>query len=133
MMAPRREPPDGERLRSEALQRLRDGRPSVEQMPERDVKALLHELEIHHVELQVQNEELSRAQQQLAEARDEYRDLYEYAPAGYLTLDPEGRIVQANLAATRLFGVERIGVPPGSIRHRVAVPARGRWVLPGAV
>ncbi|MBN1234457.1 MAG: PAS domain S-box protein [Methanotrichaceae archaeon] len=60
-----------------------------------------------HVELQLQNEELQRITAELAASKDKYRDLYEFAPIGYLTVEPSGQIREANLAAAALLGTER--------------------------
>jgi PAS domain S-box-containing protein len=94
-------------LRRRATARLRRRHSSLSDMPAEDVQALVHELEIHRVELEVQNEDLRRAQGELAEVRDRYVDLYEFAPVGYLTLDTRGVVGEANLAAARLCGHER--------------------------
>src|SRR5215467_7692379 len=72
-----------------------------------DAGALVHELEVHQIELELQNEELRRAQSELEESRDELRDLYDFAPVGYLTLSEDTIIKQANLRAAALLGVER--------------------------
>jgi PAS domain S-box-containing protein len=72
-----------------------------------DVRALCHELEVHQVELEMQNEELRRVQAELAASEEKYRDLYEFAPIGYLTLEGSGRILEANVAAASILGVER--------------------------
>jgi signal transduction histidine kinase len=64
-------------------------------------------LQVHHVELELQNEELRRTQIELEKMRDSYHDLYESAPAGYLTVDPLSLVLQANLAASALLGVHR--------------------------
>ncbi len=69
---------------------------------------LRHDLLVHQSELQAQNEELRRAQEELAAARDRYSDLYDFAPVGYLTIDAEGHITQANFTfASQLGGIER--------------------------
>ncbi len=62
------------------------------------------ELELHKLELEMQNDELRRIQHELETARDRYRDLFEAAPVPYLSLDRDGRIVAANRAACRLVG-----------------------------
>ena len=73
----------------------------------RPADEVLHELEVHQIELEMQNEELRRSQLALEESRDRYVDLYEFAPVGYLTLTGEGLISDVNLRGAVLVGEER--------------------------
>jgi PAS domain S-box-containing protein len=73
-----------------------------------DTERMLHELRVHQIELEMQNEELRRAQTILDSERARYFDLYDLAPVGYCTLSEQGLILQANLAtATLLSGVRK--------------------------
>ena len=65
------------------------------------------ELKMRQVRLEMQNEELQRAQETITQARDRDADLYDFAPVGYFTLDRKGKIVEVNLAGARLLGIER--------------------------
>ncbi|HWQ18151.1 MAG TPA: ATP-binding protein, partial [Methanotrichaceae archaeon] len=72
-----------------------------------DVRALCHELEVHQEELKMQNDELLQVQAKLAASEKKYRDLYDFAPIGYLTLDDSGKVLETNLVAASLLGTER--------------------------
>lgn len=71
---------------------------------------ILHELHIHQIELEMQNEELRRVQKALEESRDRYEDLYEFSPMGYLTLNESGMITEINFTACDMLG---------SVRHKL--------------
>jgi len=77
------------------------------QSGEPDVAQTLHELQVHQIELELQNEELRRSQVALDAMQARYFDLYDLAPVGYCTLNEHGLIVEANLTATTLLGVPR--------------------------
>ena len=94
-------------LRQRAEDLLRAKPADMPTMPTADVQALVHELNVYQMELEIQNEELRQAQLELAHSRDRYADLYDFAPVGYVTLDKDGRILEANLAAATLLQVER--------------------------
>jgi PAS domain S-box-containing protein len=79
----------------------------LEALAPEGVRALVHELDVHQAELELQNEELRNLTLELEAARDRFRDLFDFAPAGYLTLDADGAILEANLKASELLGCER--------------------------
>lgn len=68
---------------------------------------LLHELQVHQIELEMQNDELQQTRDSISALVDRYTDLYDFAPVGYLTLGPSGNILQANLTAAKMLGIER--------------------------
>lgn len=71
------------------------------------VRELIHELQVYSEEITVQNEQLVKSQFELEHARDRYANLYDFAPIGYLSLDPNGAITEINLAAAALLGRQR--------------------------
>ena len=70
-------------------------------------KLTLHELRVHQIELEMQNEDLRRAQAELDATRARYFDLYDLAPVGYVTISEKGLFLEANLTAASLLGVGR--------------------------
>jgi PAS domain S-box-containing protein len=72
-----------------------------------EAQRLLHELEVHQIELEMQNAELRRGREELELSRNRYAELYDFAPVGYFTLDARGLIREVNLAGTQLLGIER--------------------------
>ena len=90
-------------------------------------KELLHELRVHQIELEMQNETLRQAQSALEESRDSYRNLYEFAPVGYLSLTREGLIEEINLTATRLLQRERKKLLQRSFTALVVAEDKPRW------
>ncbi|MBX3301818.1 MAG: PAS domain S-box protein [Nitrospira sp.] len=78
----------------------------VPNLKPKNVKALVQELQVHQVELEMQCEELERAQSELAESRDTYRELYESIPVGYVTLDRHGGMYDVNPTAKVLLQID---------------------------
>ncbi|MGO9378948.1 MAG: sensor histidine kinase [Dissulfurispiraceae bacterium] len=76
-------------------------------IPSADMQNLVHELRVHQIELEMQNEELRRTQQELEASREKYFDLYDLAPAGYVSLNERGTILEANLSVATLLDRER--------------------------
>jgi len=84
-------------------QRSLAGKPKSKSEPVR----VLHELESHQIELEMQNAELQKARDELELALEKYTDLYDFAPVGYFSLDPSGVILEVNLTGASLLGLER--------------------------
>ncbi len=83
----------------------------------KDVQALIHDLSVHQIELEMQNEELLHAQKEMQEARDEYLKLYNHSPTGYLSLDEQGLILKHNQTFTTMIGntgLVAVGMPLAS-------------------
>ena len=118
MQKPRRKKSD---LRRRAESRLQEtGERSIAGAPLADVQKLVHELQVHQTELEIQNDELIAARAELQAAHDRYRELYDYAPVGYVTIDPRGVVTDANLAAARMLGLARSSMI-GQSFHRFVV------------
>ncbi|MBK9373432.1 MAG: PAS domain-containing protein [Holophagales bacterium] len=105
-------PPSGNdagqlRARAEERVRAREEAASLRTENEADALRLLHELQVHQVELELQNSELQRTRDEVEAALERYTDLYDFAPVGYFTLARDGGIYSANLAGADLVGVPR--------------------------
>ena len=88
---------------------------------------LLRELRVHQIELEMQNEELRRAQVTIEESRDRYVELYEFAPIGYLTLNHNGTIDEINLTGATLLGLKRNKLIQKRFASMVASEDRDLW------
>jgi PAS domain S-box-containing protein len=99
---------DGAELRSRAEEHLaeKNGTAHSSETGEYPLR-LLHELQVHQIELEMQNEGLLQTREALEEALERYTDLYDFSPVGYVTLDRSGAILSVNLTGAGLLGVER--------------------------
>lgn len=118
-------PPGSAGLRRRAEVRLRNEPSSQSPKSSRsklvaDPRRLLHELQVHQVELEMQNAELKEARDRMEALLEKYTDLYDFAPVGYFTLDELGRIVEVNLTGAALLDVERSRLIHQSLQRFVA-------------
>jgi PAS domain S-box-containing protein len=119
---------DDAELRRRAEERLGEkggiARPSASV---EDPLRLLHELQVHQIELEMQNAELRQARGELESALERYTDLYDFAPVGYATLDRNGTIRAANLTGSGFVGVERARLIGQRLGQFIADTARSSF------
>lgn len=116
---------DAAALRRRAEARLREQRGST--APPRtdaDTQRLLHELQVHQVELEMQNAELQGARDQMEALLEKYTDLYDFAPVGYFSMDEQGLILEVNLTGAALLRVERSRLINRRLQRFVASTSR---------
>jgi len=94
-------------LRKKAEKMLNSDTALIQNLSDEEVRNLAHELQVHQIELEMQNDELRKSQQALEESRDEYTDLYDFAPVGYVTVGEGKLILEANLRLASMLGRER--------------------------
>jgi formate hydrogenlyase transcriptional activator len=95
------------RSAEEKLKEVTSGMGDLSEVPPENMADLIHELQVHQIELKMQNEELRRTQEELEKGRDQYSHLYDFSPVGYVTLTEKGIIHEANLTLASMLGVER--------------------------
>jgi len=94
-------------LKKQAEELLKsDRKPELAALPT-DIQDIVQELQTHQIELELQNEELRKTQEALIRSHKKFSDLYDFAPVGYLTISDKGLILEANLTAAKLLGIER--------------------------
>lgn len=99
---------DHNQLRKKAEKILKNKLSKLNLPPnEADLLRLVHELEVHQIELELQNEELKLAREQAESIAHKYTSLYDFAPIGYFTLSKEGKILELNLIGSKMLGQER--------------------------
>src|SRR5512135_1042368 len=101
---------DAQILRIKAEEKLKKKRETERQVIETDVKKLLHELQVHQIELEMQNEELREANETAEIALKKYTMLFDFAPVGYFTLEKDGSIIDLNFTGAEILGDKRFGL-----------------------
>jgi two-component system, cell cycle sensor histidine kinase and response regulator CckA len=112
-------------LRSLAEEKLQSAATPVSApLSPEESQRLIHELQVHQIELEMQNEELRQTRHEMEMSFNRYSDLYHFAPVGYLTLDPNGIVNAVNLNGASLLGVERSNLAGKRLASYVAHPSR---------
>jgi len=111
---------DAAKLRKKAERRLRDQQKKFEKLSdETDTKRLLHELQVHQIELEMQNEELQNAYDMAELSLKKYTMLYDFAPIGYLTIEKNGVICDSNFTAANLLNEKRWALIDSNLMHYI--------------
>jgi len=116
---------DAAELRRRAEGQLkRQRRKTAPPRTDADTQRLLHELQVHQVELEMQNAELLEARDQMEAMLEKYTDLYDFAPVGYFSIDEQGLISEVNLTGAALLGVERSQLIGRRLQHFLSPTSR---------
>ncbi len=109
---------DAAELRRRAEEQLRgQQRDTIPPRTDADTQRLLHELQVHQIELEMQNAELQDARDRMETMLERYTDLYDFAPVGYFSIDEQGLILEVNLTGAALLGVERSRLTNRRLQH----------------
>ncbi|MGF7117764.1 PAS domain-containing sensor histidine kinase [Methanobacterium oryzae] len=110
---------DKEELRIIAEKRLHEKTENIEKIPE-DVESLIHELQVHQIELEMQNEELRHSRMEIEKLHQKYYDLYNFAPVGYFTISLTTKITEVNSTGANLLGFPKEDLTEKYFRWYVA-------------
>jgi len=116
-----------DQLRRQAEEKIPARINITEAITPEEAQRIIHELQVHQIELELQNEDMRKTQRQMEESRARYADLYDFAPVGYLTLDRYGIIQEANLTAATQLGVERGRLINSPLHVYMDSQDRERW------
>jgi PAS domain S-box-containing protein len=103
-----------DKLRRKAEENLAANNQKIKGIDKADLATMAHELAVHQVELEIQNEELLESRALVEETRDRYQELFDFAPVGYFTLDEHNRIVEANLTGYQLLKTDK-----GTLKNKI--------------
>jgi PAS domain-containing protein len=116
---------DDQMLRRNAEELLKKKQVKMDKLAiETDAIKLLHELQVHQIELEMQNEELIQANEAAETALRKYTMLYDFAPMGYFTLDTEGNISELNFTGAEILGDKRFSIVNSNFRIFVSEDSR---------
>src|ERR1700756_1357393 len=102
---------------------------NLDKVSEADIQGLIRELQVHRMELEIQNEELRRAQSEIEESRNRYASLYDFAPVGYFTLDEKSVILEVNFKGAALLGVEKQDLIGQTLYRYISEESKGVFYL----
>ena len=111
---------DARILRLKAEEKLKEKKKTARPVVEADVKKLLHELQVHQIELEMQNEELREANETTETALKKYTMLYDFAPLGYFTLEKDGSISELNFTGAEMLGDKRVSLADSNFKLYVS-------------
>lgn len=114
-------------IRDKAEKKLAQSSESMTKINEDTPEKLVHELQIHQIELEMQNEELRNARLASDESRNKYIDLYDFAPIGYFTFTRDAVIKEVNLTGASLLGIERKKLVNTRFTCFIAPEFLGKW------
>lgn len=116
-------------LRRQAEETLQGHPTNLTNLSATDIQALIHNLQVHQLELELQNDELHRTQLELQAAYDRYADLYNFAPVGYFSLDANGAITEVNLTGATLLNVARSALTGAPLARFVVKEDRPKYAV----
>jgi len=116
---------DDQMLRRKAEEQLKKNQVKTDKPAiEADIKKLLHELQVHQIELEMQNEELLEANEKAETALKKYTMLYDFAPMGYFTLDHDGSICDLNFTGAEMLADKRFSLVNSNFKLFVSEDSR---------
>jgi diguanylate cyclase (GGDEF)-like protein/PAS domain S-box-containing protein len=102
---------------------------NLEDLSFEEIKLLVHELKVHQIELEMQNEELRRTHAELEQVKAKYFDIYDLAPEGYLILSEDGQIIETNLTAATMLGQARRDLTKKQLTHYISKEDQDSYYL----
>ena len=107
------------KLREKAEKFVYEPNNNLDNLKSEEIKALFHELQVHQIELEMQNDELKRVYNELEVSKKHYLDLYDNAPVGYILINSDGIIIQTNLTALTLLKLNKKDMVNSKIQNYI--------------